>query len=73
VSCTASFHAGSDIWDPATKTYVGRYNNMGLNEPFLPINQPLFDASDFGGYYPGGPLAASPYEAAPLRALRRSQ
>jgi hypothetical protein len=51
--CTAPLSAGSDIWDPATKTYVGRYNNMGENAPFLPINQPLFDASDFGGYYPG--------------------
>jgi hypothetical protein len=45
--------AGADIWDPATKTYVGRFNNMGQNEPFLPINQALFSASNVGGYYPG--------------------
>ncbi|WIA21233.1 hypothetical protein OEZ85_000475 [Tetradesmus obliquus] len=44
---------GADIWDPATETYVGRYNNMGQNAPFLPLNQPLFDASTSGGYYPG--------------------
>jgi hypothetical protein len=44
---------GADIWDPATETYVGRYNSMGQNTPFLPINQPLFDASTSGGYYPG--------------------
>eukprot|EP00775_Hariotina_reticulata_P007097 gene7097-7310_t len=44
---------GADIWDPATKTYVGRYTSMGQNTPLLPLNSALFDASDFGGYYPG--------------------
>ena len=45
--------AGADVWDPATKTWVGRYNNMGQNAPYLPLNQPLIDASTNGGYYPG--------------------
>lgn len=44
---------GSDIWDPAHKTYVGRANNMGQNTPYLPLNDPLFFASEVGGYYPG--------------------
>jgi hypothetical protein len=44
---------GADIWDPAHKAYVGRANNMGQNEPYLPINDPLFFASEVGGYYPG--------------------
>ena len=26
---------------------------MGLNEPYLPLNDPLFFASEVGGYYPG--------------------
>ncbi|KAF6258550.1 hypothetical protein COO60DRAFT_1701302 [Scenedesmus sp. NREL 46B-D3] len=44
---------GADVWDPATKTYVGRYNSMGQNAPFLPVNPALFAASNVGGYYPG--------------------
>lgn len=44
---------GADLWDPAHKTWVGRANNMGLNEPYLPLNDPLFFASEVGGYYPG--------------------
>jgi hypothetical protein len=40
---------GADVWDPAHKSYVGRANNMGQNEPYLPINDPLFFASEVGG------------------------
>lgn len=44
---------GSEVWDPAHKSYVGRATTMGLNQPYLPINDPLFFASNVGGYYPG--------------------
>lgn len=44
---------GSDIWDPAHRSYVGRHTSMGLNTPYLQLNAPLFFASEVGGYYPG--------------------
>lgn len=50
----ACHFAGSDVWDPATKTYVGRADSMGMwNTSYLPLNDALFKASNVGGYYPG--------------------
>lgn len=43
---------GSDVWDPAHKSYVGRANNMGQNEPYLPLNDPLFFASEVSFWLP---------------------